>query len=369
MRTAAVKAWPVWREPRRVLAILAGVELLALAAPIVTWSPLSKGDIDMALMLASLSLIYSVFVMAWEKARRLLLFERAPALTPDVLATWCFASAILLPPSLAASVTAASAIGDWPSYNPAGTRPFYRYVYSTMASVLGATVASWTFRHHLPLGVALLAAAAAWVVIGPGATGLALCASGDLGSAKAMLRLESYRLEVTTMTVAAGEYATYRIGLPMLVWLSLPLAVAIQRYFTRAEMQSRTTDIRQPMDGQAWLHVAKIIVDASETVSILRIEAADSQTARLVAMLQSGCDAVGTYADGGLAILLPDCPPAQGDALARRLRIAMSYHKISCHIASASRPRDGQVLDDLLAVSEAELVLSRESSRRSASSL
>ena len=113
--------------------------------------------------------------------------------------------------------------------------------------------------------------------------------------------------------------------------------------------------------------MAKIIVEASETVSILRIDSADMQTARLVAMMQAGYDAVGTYADGGLAVLLPDCP--HGDAVARRLRIAMNYHKVPCHIASASKPRDGQGLDDLLAVSEAELVLSRESSRRSASSL
>ncbi|HEX4726795.1 MAG TPA: hypothetical protein VH298_03300, partial [Jatrophihabitans sp.] len=73
-----------------------------------------------ALLLASLSVTYSVFVVGWEKAHRLLLFERAPAMTPDVLAVWCFAAALLLPPSLAAAVTAAAAIGDLPSYNPAG---------------------------------------------------------------------------------------------------------------------------------------------------------------------------------------------------------------------------------------------------------
>jgi hypothetical protein len=126
--------------------------------------------------------------------------------------------------------------------------------------------------------------------------------------------------------------------------------------------------LARPMDEQAWLHIAKVIVEASVTVTVLRIDAADSQTARMVAMMQGGCDAIGTYPHGGLAILLPDCPPANGDALARRLRIAMKHHKVDCNIASASKSRDGQSVDDLLAVCEAELVISREASRRSANS-
>lgn len=168
------------------------------------------------------------------------------------------------------------------------------------------------------------------------------------------------------MAVAAAEYAMHWFGLP-LMWLSLPAAVVIQRYFTTAELRSRDIGAR-PMDDQAWLHVAKVVVEATVTASVLRIDTSDPQTARTVAMMQGGCDAIGTYAGGGLAILLPDCPPAQGDALARRLRIAMKLHKVECNIAAASKPRDGQVLDDLLAVSEAMLVLSREASRRSANS-
>jgi hypothetical protein len=42
----------------------------------------------------------------------------------------------------------------------------------------------------------------------------------------------------------------------------------------------------------------------------------------------------------------------------------MDLHKVECNIASASKPRDGRVLADLLAVSEAELVLSKEIARR-----
>lgn len=358
----AVSKWPIWRERYPVLLVLAVVELLGLVAPVVTWVPVSKADLDLALLLTSLSITYSLFVIGWEKARRLLLFERAPAMTPDVLAVWCFAAAVLLSPTLAAAVTAIAAIADWPSH-PAGSKRLHRYIYSSLASVLAATVASWIFRHHLSLIETLPVAAVAWVTIGAGATALAMCASGQFAGARRMLHLQSYRLEITTMTVALGEYAVYRAGLPLLIWLSLPAAVGIQRYFTTMELRSREPGMA-PMDSEVWLHVAKVIVDASDTVTILRIDTADPQAAQVVAMMQGGCDAIGRYPDGGLAILLPDCPPAHGDAIARRLRVAMGYHKVSCSVAAAAKPRDGRELNSLLAVSEAELVLSNELAKR-----
>jgi len=361
-------AWPVWQQPRRVLAVLAVVEGLSLAAPVVTWSPMTRADLVLALLLASLSVTYSLFVIGWEKARRLLLFEHAPAMTPDVFGVWCFASAILLPPALAAAVTAVSGLADWPSYNPAGTRPLYRYLYSTVAaSALAATVASWLFRRHHALAVALPEAAAAWVMVGAGALVLAMCASGQFDAAKTMLQPKTYRIEAAAMAIAAVEFAIHQILGSPLLWLSLPAAVLLQRYFTSSELHQREPEAG-PIGKDAWAHIARVIVGASEAVTVLRVDGADADAMRTVAKLQGGCDAIGAYPGGGLAILLMDCPPKQGDAIARRLRIAMRLHKVDCHIASASKPRDGQVVDDLLAVCEAELVVSSEASRRSAKS-
>jgi hypothetical protein len=295
-----------------------------------------------------------------------LLLERAPAMQPNVLATWCFAAAVMLAPVPAAVVTAVSVLGGWPAYNAAGANRLYRYVFSLMASVLAAAVSSRTMRLGLPVAGTLPLAAAAWLFVGAGATALAMCASGQLRAARSMLHLDAHRLEAVTMAVAVAEYGVYRAGLP-LIWLSLPAAVVIQRRFTRAELRARGS-VAARMTDEAWVHVADVVVQASVAVTVLRIDASDTQAASVVAMMQGGCDAIGTYPPGGLAILLPDCPPANGDVLSRRLRIAMRHHKVECHIASASKPRDGQVLDDLLAVCEAELVVAREVSSRSARS-
>ena len=365
MGISQVRAWPVWRERRRVLALLAVVELLALVAPVASWMPISRADLVIAVFLASLSVTYSVFVFGWEKARRLLLFERMPAMTPNVQGTWGFAAALLLPPTTAAAVTVVSSVGAWRAYNPAGNRRVYRYIYSTAGTVLGTTACSSAFRLDLPLAATLALASVLWVLIGAGGPTLAMCASGDLRAARKMLHLRTHRMVFATMLVAVCEYALSGIAMP-LMWLSLPAAVVIQRHFVNVELRSREPHLA-PMDSHAWLHVAEVIVEASDTVSVVRINTDDQQAARMIAMLQAGCDAIGTTGNGGLAILLPDCPPAQGDALARRLRIAMTHHQVDCSIAAVSKPRDGQVLEELLAVSEAELV-ARDASRRSASS-
>lgn len=362
------RTWPVLHEGRRVQAVLAVVELLALAAPIAMWSPISQADLGLALVLASLSVTYSVFVVSWEKARRHLLFEQTPAVTPNLLATWCFAAALLLPPPLAGGVTVVVCVGGWKVYNAAGDRLLFKYIYSAMVTLLSATVASAIFRvKGLPPTPALFAAAGVWLAVSVGAVMLAMLASGQLEAMKHIAQPKTHTLEFITMGLAIGEYGLQRAGLVPLIWLSLPAAVLLLRRSTHAQLQSREASAR-PMDEQAWLMVGRVVAEASVTVSVLRIDTADPKLARTVAMMQGGCDAIGSYANG-LAILLPDCPPAQGDALARRLRTAMEYHKIACTIVSASKPRDGQVLDDLLDVAERELVLSAiEASRCAADS-
>lgn len=135
----------MWRERPRVLVIIVVVETLAVAVPVASWSPVSKADFGLALLLASLSITYSLCVFGWERARRQLLLERMPAMQLNVLAIWCFAAAIILPPLPAAVVTAISAFTGWPAYNaykPTGPNKFFRFVFSVMASVLAAATAS-----------------------------------------------------------------------------------------------------------------------------------------------------------------------------------------------------------------------------------
>jgi len=254
-------SWPVWQQRRRLLGVLAAVELAALAAPILIWSPFTRPELDLALLLVSLSVTYSLVVAAWEKARRYLLFERTAAMTPNMLATWCFAAAIMLPPNLAVCSAMVAAAGDWPSYNAAGSRLLYRFVYSVATAGLAAMAASMVVRSDLPLFAGLALAVAGWLLVGLCTIMLAMYAAGELSSIPAVLSLRTYRLELLTVAVALAEYGLHAATLPLL-WLSLPVAVLIQRRFTQAEARRWARPDRL-MREEAWLHVARAVVEAS----------------------------------------------------------------------------------------------------------
>jgi len=338
-----------------VLAVLGLVEAGALSAAFFLRSSVDRAELGLAALLVSLSVTYSLVVVGWEKARQFLLYERTPTTTPDLLATWCFAAAIMLPMQLSATVTVLAAIGEWRLYNLAGRKVLYRYVYSTAAAVLAGAAAHGAASCGLPHGINLVAAAVAWIVTMPASIALVMWASGQVAPIRAMLHPRSLRIEVVTVGIALLEYGCHACRLPLL-WLSLPAAVGVHRIFTRSELRNWERPDRL-MSEDAWLAVARAVVDISATCTIVRVNAADATTARTVAMMNAGCDAIGSYGKGaGIAILLADCPPENGDALARRLRTALTVRGVNCQVAAASTPRDGQLLEDLLAISEAELL-------------
>ena len=365
MLIKSINAWPVWKERRRVLALLAVVEGTTLALLVANWAPVTSSDLKIALALVSLSTIYSLFVVSWETARRHLLYQRASTITPNVLGTWCFGAALMLPPFAAAMVTLASVVGGVRAYYSVGKNQFYRFVYSATAAVLAAMAASYAFHQDLSLGVSLVLAGSTWLVADYGLLAVAILAGGQNDGLNAMLTPRTCYLELATMMVAVGGYLIGWVELP-LIWLSLPAAVAIQRCFVNLELRNRQPTER-PFSPEAWLQIAAVVIGASDATTVLRIDTANPQAASIVAMMQGGCDAIGHCPDGGLAILLLDCPPAQGDSLARRLRGALAHHKIEAHVASASTPRDGRTMQELLTLCEAELVLLREAARRSTS--
>ncbi len=179
-----------------------------------------------------------------------------------------------------------------------------------------------------------------------------------------MLHPKAHALVSVTAAVAVVEYFASTVALP-LIWLSLPAAVAIQRYFVNVELRNREPD--RPFSSEAWFHLASVIIQAADATTVLLIDTDDPQAASVVAMMQGGCDVIGHYPDGGLAVLLLDCPAAQGDSLARRLRLAFKHHKVEAYVAAASAPRDGRTMQDLLTLCQAELVLLRAAARRSTS--
>jgi hypothetical protein len=336
------------------MTVILGVDLAAALAVLASSSPITRSDIGIATLLASLSITYSRFTVSWERARRALAQEKLPTLCPNLLATWAFAAAVMLPISLAAAVIVLASIAEWPARNIAGQATPYRYVYSTASAILAASVAGSIVSLNLAEHVGLAIAAVGYVVVGMAAVALAMISVGQYPVLKVWLQPHTYRLEILTITIALAEVQLTDWHLP-LVWLSLPAAIAIQRRTVKSELRISDELSIRPMTEAAWLTVAREVITACPVTAIMRIDTTDPVAVSMVARLQAGCDAIGT-AGSGLAILLADCPGTNADSLAVRMRSALHQQGIIAPVAVAAKPRDGQSLADLLAVSEAELI-------------
>lgn len=353
-----IAAWEIWRIRRPVILLVVAVDLAALLVPLLWPWHIARADVSTTVFLASLSVSYSVLTRRWERARRALHsdVELAPMPPPNLLASWCFPAAVLLPPALATLVIVVAAAAEWPSRNIGGQARAYRYVYSTAGIVFAALAAHRCFELVGGYGLRLLAAGAAYEIASAAFVVIATLTVGERQGLGIFRKWRIHQIELGTIVIAFAELALLHYSLPTLAWLSLPATMALQRHAVRAGLRAAEDPAARPMNQEAWLLVAREVIAACPVGAVMRVDTTDPAAVTYLARVQAGCDAIGMAGSSGLAVLLTDCPGTNADALAIRLRSVLHRQGISAQVAVAAKPRDGQSLDDLLAVSEAELI-------------
>ncbi len=355
LRSAA--KWPIWRLPPIAIALILAVDLAAVLAPALFRHPITRSDVEMTIALCTLSIAYSTFTCSAERVRRTLHQGADAVQYRNLLTIWGFSAAVMLPLQLVWVVAVVGAIGEWPARRVAGRACLYRHVYSTAGTVLAATATHAILGPALDrwLGVAL--AIPLYTVFGVVVVGAAMLTAGERSAARGLLQLNPYRAEICCLAIATCVVALVDARLGMMVWLSLPAAIGLQRLITRSRLQNVAEEaLVRPMTQEAWFIAATEVVAALPVVAVIRITTADPIAVSAVAQLQAGCDAIGYLGADGLGMLLVDCPALSAEALASRLRMALRHKGIEGNVAAAGKPRDGYRLNDLLAICEAELV-------------
>jgi hypothetical protein len=353
----AAAQWPVWRLPRVAIALILAVDFSALLIPALFWHPITRSNIEMAIALGTLSIAYSTFTCGAERIRRTLHQGADAVQYRNLLAIWGFSAAVMLPLQLAWLVAVVGAVAEWPARRVAGRAQLYRHTYSTAGAVLATTMSHLTVGSASSRWLGIAMAVPVYTAVGTVAVATAMLAVGERSAARGFLRLSPYQAEVYCLAIAIGVVGLADAQLGMLIWLSLPAAIGLQRMITRSRLRDVTDDAQvHPMGEEAWFIAATEVVAALPVVSIIRISTADPVAVGAVAQLQAGCDAIGYLGVDGLGMLLVDCPSLSAEALAARLRTALRHKGIDGSVASAGKPRDGYRLSDLLAICEAELV-------------
>jgi hypothetical protein len=362
-----IAGWSIWQIPRIAITWVLFIDGAALVFAAVVGSPVKGSDIDIAISLAGLSISYSGVSYTWERARRAL-WERTAhtgQLYRNLLAVWCFAAAVTLPTELAAGVVILGAIAEWPSLKISTKATPYRYVYSTAAAVLATVTAHECLQIPGANSIGLSVATAAYMATGLLAVIAAQVVARQRDGIRAFLRWDAHRLEALTLAIGLATAATVLSRHAALLWLCLPVTIAVQRWAVRSDLRHAEDPTSPPMSEHAWLLIAQEVIRACSVGAVMRIETTEPAVVSYLARVKAGCDALGMAGDSGVAVLMPYCPGENADALAIRMRAILRREGVPAEVAVAAKPRDGQSLDDLLAVSEAELI-TRVAATRSA---
>lgn len=362
-----ITTWRLWEMRPATIALVLLAEIIALVLVCIPREPITLSSVWLAVLFLSLCIGHSLYLQRSEGVRHMLNRPRIAALS-DLLGTWTFPAAVLLPIPLAAGVILGASVFQWPVRNFDHKATVYRYIYSQTVVVLAACAVGSVIRLNGPYPLLLALAAFTYLAVGPLMVGLAVIASGTFSDGIHYIRSSNQRNEMITLALGLTQIVMWQLHVP-LIWLSLPAVIAIQRSALRSESVRKIENAPEPiMTEKVWGTVAREVIRACTTASIIRVDTDNPMAARTIAQMQAGCDALGAVGEAGLAVLLADCPGANAESLALRLRSALTTAGVAASVAVAAKPRDGQVLEDLLAVAEAELI-TRDAATRSARSL
>ena len=353
----AVASWAIWRIPPRVIALILVIDCAALALPVFRSGDINRASLISAALLGSLSIAYSILTSNWELVRRAMWQGRSAGHYRNFLSTWHFAAAVTLPAMLAAGAIAISLAAEWPTRQRSDQAILYRYIYSGAGQILTACAAG-ACATLLPLATPwpILLGAVTYLTVGIAPVVLAQCAASQPCRLGYFFSWDAHRVELYTVGVGIGEALLAQAHQQVWIWLSLPVAIVLQRWVTQSDLRAIDAPEARPLGEQAWVAIAREVIKACPVGAIMRIRTTDPMAASQLAKIKAGCDAIGLTGRSGLAILLTQCPSSNADALAERMRAILQTEGVVGQVAVAAKPRDGQTLDELLAVSEAELI-------------
>ena len=254
-----------------------------------------------------------------------------------MLATWTFPAAVLLPLPLVAGIVLVASVFQWPIRNFDGKATLYRYVYSQNAALLSACVVYGIVHVHGPYALIVVISGLGYMAMGAVMIMLAIATSASVRDALSFIRSSNQRNELLTISLGLVQVLMWHFDVPLL-WLSLLAVIAIQRQALRAESVRKVENAPEPiMTEKVWGTVAREVVRACATASIIRVDTDDPMAARSIARMQAGCDALGAVGEAGLAVLLADCPGANAESLALRLRSALITGGVAASVAVAAK--------------------------------
>ncbi|HEU5475037.1 MAG TPA: GGDEF domain-containing protein [Actinophytocola sp.] len=400
-------SWSLWAQPRRVIGYVLIVEIVTVAATIVTLllAPMLAGDLATGAVLLVLCIGYGEASRTVERAHRQYL--SSPFM--DLNSVWIFAAALLLHPALAAALITAIHLHRWVRV---AHRSVHRVTFSAAAAI-AAVLASSGFlallgSYHAfaegPRDLAAFAEAAA-------AAAVFLLVNNVLVSGVIALSIANPSLRAVTADWSdyGLEAATLALGV-LLAW-SLsdwpPMALAIVgvtlvlhgRVLIRQLREAARTDPKTGLlNTAAWYDAARREIERAArqhtSVGVLMIDLDHFKqvnddhghltgdevlvaVAKAIAGQVRGYDLVGRFGGDEFVVLLPAIEGPDLVQVAERIRRTIAGLAVdttgrngvvpfggqTASIGLALFPRHGGILDQLLHAADGALLAAKSAGR------
>ena len=406
----APSRWALWALPKRVVALVLGVDLAAasLAATSVIHGSNTRGDLLRFGLLVTMSVVYIEVSRQVEQRRRL--FLSTPSHT-NMSSVWVLPAALLLPQSLALGLVFVIYCYLWVRvWRNLDTVRVYRSIYNaavvsiTCVAISGileliGPVGNFGSSATSSLGSALVAMAVYWIVT-TALVAAAIFASGASRRASDLLgSLSDNVLEFATLGLGAVTAALV-VTVPLLALIVLPAVFLLQHQaLIRQLVEAATIDSKtELLNAAAWRQLAQRELERAERQSTMTAvlvidmdrfkhindayghlagDTALKAVGEALADELRGYDAVGRFGGEEFVAMLPgiDGPTARGVAERIRRRIeALTVQveqvsggnglmTVTASIGVAAAPGASADLDALLRAADGALYVAKDEGR------
>ena len=405
-RSRAPWRWALWRESRRVLALLLLVEITTVGVTVL----MTRFSDITSTSLVTLAIIIGLGIGVGEATRHVERVRRRFTDTPHVNLTsvWTFSAALVLPPALTPCVIGALYLHlFWRSWYRVRSVHAYRLVF-TASTVTLAAYTAWTIRHlfappemadwNQPVVVAAIAlAVVAYSAVNSGLVGFAIILhERQLDVRRAFGTVKESALEYGTLGL--GGITGLLIGFnPAWALMIVPALLVLHRSVLMRQLEeAASTDQKTGLaNATAWTNMASAEVQraARDTtqVGVLMVDldhfkavndahghlVGDRVLQAVAGLLSSAArryDVVGRWGGEEFVVLCPEVTPESlrgiGERICERvreLRVSVAdgvvVDGLSVSVGIALYPEFGPELQDVLLAADDALFVAKDSGR------
>ncbi len=258
------------------------------------------------LLLATISVTYSLSIRRLERLRRALAEEKVP----DLLSIWTFAATLTLPPLYIVAIVTVTFLAEWPSRKIVRRANPFKYIYTGVVAA-GSCLTAWTVLHAVGGVAGVVLALLTFSAVGIVLIAVALVLARQAHALRMFANPKAHAAETATqcLGIALAGLLSWHLALGLLV---VPAVLLVHHWSLRetVKVEEAFDPVTQLWSEKAWMVQAQQkLHDARGHIALLMIDPDEAGQEQLIMQaIESGLgpsDLLGRYGTRQIVVLIP----------------------------------------------------------------